>query len=215
MYHLIKKDLLIQKKNLFIVCLLIIFFLATLSNIGPAGFTISVLAISYSLLLCASQIDEKNNSDIVLISLPIKKQTIVLSKYISVYVYLLFAIVMNCLVYFLVKLLQIPLKYEWLTTEGIIGAIIGSTIFASISLPLIFKWGYIKSRFPNYIIFFIFIIGSVSVVNNMDYYSKTKLMEFFIQQSKIELIGILVAITIVISIISYLISLEFYKNREY
>ncbi|GIN92692.1 hypothetical protein J22TS1_37430 [Siminovitchia terrae] len=91
MYHLIKKDILMQKRALKLSILLMIFFSFTLSNLGAAGLTIGILAITYQLVLGASALEDKNNSDIILISLPIKRTTIVLSKYVSIYIYAAYA----------------------------------------------------------------------------------------------------------------------------
>ncbi|MFC0418229.1 ABC-2 transporter permease [Cytobacillus solani] len=109
MYHLIKKDILMQKRALKLSVLLIIFFTITLSNIGPAGLTVGVLAITYQLVLGASALEDKNNSDIILISLPIKRATIVLSKYVSIYIYAAYAAIGFYLIYFIVNLLNLPL----------------------------------------------------------------------------------------------------------
>ncbi|HHW37972.1 MAG TPA: ABC-2 transporter permease [Bacillales bacterium] len=215
MYYLIKKDILIQKKNLLMSCILMIFFVVTLSNIGIAGLSISILAISYTLALGASQIEDKNKSDLMLVSLPIKKSKIVLSKYISIYVFVLYAILVNFIISVLIKLFHIPLKFEWFTLNGLFVAIILITIFTSISMPLIFKWGYTKAKVPNYIIFFLFVIGATSVISNMNYYSTTRMFEFIGQRSNPEMALLILIPLLLIITISYLLSLTFYSNREF
>ncbi|MEJ9407074.1 ABC-2 transporter permease [Schinkia azotoformans] len=215
LYHLIKKDILIQKRNLLMACILIAFFIFTLSNIGMAGLSISILAVSYTLALGVSQIEDKNKSDLMLVSLPIKKSKIVLSKYISVYVFVLYAILVNYIFSFIIKIFELPIKFEWFTVDGILGAIISVTIFTSISLPLIFKWGYTKAKLPNYIIFFLFVIGAMSVISNLDYYSTTRIFEFFGQLSNSEMIVLILIPLVLIVTISYLLSLVFYSKREF
>ncbi|WP_017753950.1 ABC-2 transporter permease [Calidifontibacillus oryziterrae] len=215
MLHLIKKDILIQKKNMLISLLLIAFFLVTLSNLGPAGLSISILAISYSLALGASMMDDKTNSDMMLVSLPIKKSTIVLSKYISVFVFALYATIVNFILYFVITLMQVPLKERWFTIDAIIGAIVSVTIFTALALPLIIKWGYTKAKLPNFIIFFTFVIGVTMIISNMDYYSTTAIMEFFSVRSTIEMLVLTLIPLILLIVISYLISLKFYSNREF
>lgn len=44
-----------------------------LSQIGPYGLVVNILAVTYMLVLGASAVEDKNNSDIMLVSLPIKK----------------------------------------------------------------------------------------------------------------------------------------------
>ncbi|MDG3086622.1 ABC-2 transporter permease [Vibrio hannami] len=125
MFHLIKKDILMQKA-LKLSILLMVFFTFTLANIGQVGFLVSVLAVTYQLALGASSLEDKNNSDKILISLPIRKSTIVLSKYASIYVYAAFAILIYYVVYLVNKLVNAPLDISFNLT-GILGAAVTVT----------------------------------------------------------------------------------------
>lgn len=218
MYHLIKKDILIQKRTLKLSMLLMIFFTITLSNIGAAGLTIGVLAITYQLVLGASAIEDKNNSDIVLISLPIKRNMIVLSKYVSVYIYAAYAIMGFYLIYLIANLLKLPLEIPFNFT-GFAGSVIIVTLFSSLSFPLIFKYGYLKSKMMNLIIFFAFVFGGTGLLS---YLSKDdqlmlnqEIITFFSNRSDLELVIMLMIPLALILSCSYFISLTFYKNREF
>ncbi|QCK82211.1 ABC-2 transporter permease [Geobacillus kaustophilus NBRC 102445] len=158
MFHLIKKDVLIQKRALKLSVLLMLFFTATLSSLGSIGIVVGIFAITYQLVLGASALEEKNNSDVILISLPIKRNTIVLSKYVSVYVYAAFAMAGFYLVYLMVNLLNIPLRIH-LRGQLFLVALIAVTFFSCICLPLTFKYGYTKAKMPNLVIFLLFVFG--------------------------------------------------------
>lgn len=218
MYHLIKKDILMQKKAIKLSVLLIIFFTFTLSNIGPAGLTIGVLAITYQLVLGASALEDKNNSDIILISLPIKRTTIVLSKYVSIYIYAAYAILGFYLVYLIINLLNLRLDIPFNFT-GLIGAIIAVTLFCSISFPLIFKYGFIKAKMANLIIFFVFVFGGTGLVSYLSENNKLMLsqniMTFLSNGSDIVILIISMVPLLLILICSYFISLTFYRKREF
>jgi len=219
MYHLIKKDLLIQKRALKLSALLIIFFTVTLlHNIGTAGLTIGVLAITYQLVLGASALEDKDNGDMILISLPIKKTTIVLSKYVSIYIYAAYAILGFYFVYLIINILNLPLNISFNVT-GLMGAITAVTLFCSISFPLMFKYGYLKAKMANLIIFFLFAFGGTGLVSylsdNNHLMISQDIMTFFSNKSDIVMYMILLIPLICILICSYVISLSFYNKREF
>ncbi|MBD8005080.1 ABC-2 transporter permease [Bacillus norwichensis] len=218
MYHLIKKDILMQKRALKLSVLLILFFSFTLSSLGAAGLTIGILAITYQLVLGASALEDKNNSDIILISLPIKKTTIVLSKYVSIYIYAAYATLGFYLINLIVNILKLPFAIPFDLTV-LISAMITVTIFCSISFPLIFKYGYLKSKMANLIIFFVFVFGGTGLVSYLSKNNKLMLSQdiitFFSDKSDTVVSMIFVVLLILIMICSYFISLNFYEKREF
>jgi len=201
-----------QKRTLKLSFLLIIFFTISLSKIGPAGLTISILAVSYMLVLGASALEDKNNSDVMLVSLPIKKKTIVLSKYVSVYVFAAYAILVNYLINLIVNLFHLPIKVLPFTLDGIYGAFVAVTLFCSISFPLIFKLGYLRSKMTNFILFFIIVFGGTTLVDKI---AQDDLMEFLSEISDIEMMTLIMIPLIILCILSYFLSLTFYRNREF
>ncbi|MBA4535931.1 ABC-2 transporter permease [Bacillus aquiflavi] len=189
MYHLIKKDILMQKRTLKLSVLLIIFFTITLSSMGSIGLTVGILAVTYQLILGASSLEDKNNSDIILNSLPIKKNTIVLSKYVSIYVFTAYAILLFYSIYFIVNMLNFP-NIIFFNPIGFIGGIVAVTLFFSISFPLIFKYGYIKSKMANLILFFVLAFGGIILTNILQNDQVTfgqNIILFFNKQSTFEI----------------------------
>lgn len=217
MFQLIKKDILIQKKQIVFSLLLMLFFTLTLSNLGPTGITIGILAITYQLGLGASAIEEKNNSDMILISLPIKKKTIVLSKYVSIFVYLVYAVLGFMCIFFAAKLFNVPYEVP-ITKTVVVSSFASGVIYFSISYPLIFRYGYLKSRMPNLILFFVLIFGgaasAVNLLNNEQSVLGQKLSQF-LQESDMMITVILIVVLAIIWTASYLISLRFYTKREF
>ncbi|MDV2687075.1 ABC-2 transporter permease, partial [Alkalihalophilus lindianensis] len=91
--------------------------------------TVGVLTVTYQLVLGACALEDKNNGDIILISLPIRRNTIVLSKYVSIYVYAAYATLGFYLTYLIINLLNLPLDIPFNFT-GFIGAIMAVTLFS-------------------------------------------------------------------------------------
>lgn len=217
MFHLIKKDILIQKKSFALSLLLMLFFSFTLSSLGPTGITIGIIAIAYQLGLGASALEDKNNSDIILISLPIKKKTIVLSKYLSIFVYLLYAVLGFTCIYLAAELFAIPYEIP-LTIAGVVSAIASGIIYFSISYPLIFRFGYLKSKMPNLILFFVLVFGGTAAAVNLIQNEQSALgqkLAAILHGTDAMFTVILLIVLAIIWAVSYLISLHFYTNREF
>lgn len=219
MYHLIKKDLLMQKKALVFALLYLIFFTFTIAKNEPIGLTIGILVVTYMLALGSASVEDKNDSDIMLLSLPIKKKSIVLSKYLSVYMIATGVFLFNYLLYLIVDTFSIPLEVLPITYVGFAGAIIAVTIFSSISFPLIFKLGYTKSRIVNLVLFFGLVFLSApaleAINKSENLVIKQWLVKFAFDSSNFEKTLIIMLPLLFILLISYKLSLIFYTNREF
>lgn len=219
MYHLIKKDLIIQKRNLKLSILLLLFFSLSFSSIGTAGLIYSIYAVSYFLASGASALEDKNNSDMMLVSLPIKKHKIVLSKYISVYVFATYAILVTYVIVLIERLFKLPFTVFPFTLEAIVLAVAGVTLLCSIAFPLIFKVGYLKAKMFNNILMLTLVFGTAALSDKLDFNIhftwQQQVLQFFGELSELEIIGIIMIPILIIFIFSYFISLIFYKNREF
>lgn len=217
MYHLIKKDLLVQKRALLLALCLLVWFSLTFSGMGIAGLSLSVLAVTYFLTFGASASDEKNRSDRLLISLPVRKSLIVAAKYVSVYVIVALTLFFVYFIHLVIKFLQLPVDVFPFTLEGAAGSVAASTLYCALSFPLIFKYGYMKSRMVNFILFFLTIGGSSFF---LDWFQENagliqKIKEFFAERSDWETAALFVTPALVIYILSYCLSLSFYRKREF
>ncbi|MFJ7731722.1 ABC-2 transporter permease [Lysinibacillus sp. NPDC097231] len=219
MIHLIKKDILMQKKTIGLSLLFIFIFTFTLSEIGPSGLVVNILAVTYMLVLGASAVEDKNNSDIMLISLPIKKSTIVFSKYISVYIFAAYAALINFLIYYIITQLNLSIEVIPFTSTGLYLSLVAATLFCAITLPLIFKYGFLKSRVISIILFFVFISGGLSLVDNLSKNENSifikKIANLLNSSSDIQIALLSLIPVVIILFISYTLSLKFYKNREF
>jgi ABC-2 type transport system permease protein len=216
MYGLIKKDIMVQKKVVMVAVLLIIYFMFFFHSEGPTGLIAGITVVTYILTIGASTIDDRNKSEILLNSLPIKRRTIVLAKYLSALIFATCAIVVYSIIYFIVGIFQIPFNVISFSFEGLVGSYVAIALLCSINLPIIFKFGYIKSRVATMILYFLLFFGTISVGNKLT--SKSWLnnaLYVLNDMSGLEVSIWIILISIVMLSISIKISISFYNKREF
>lgn len=219
MFNLVLKDILIQKKTFLfgIVYILIMIFL--FQQIGDPMFPASVIAFSYIIVQSACAYDDKNKSDILLNSLPLKRNTIVMARYISTYIFTAIAVLYYILLTGIIKILELPLKVYPVSLEGFIGALFIIVLVTGMYFPIFFKVGYIKSKKVNFLLFFGVIFGFgvflPELIKNNNAAIIQGILQFFSNQSDIQLAVEIFAVMILLLVISYMISLNFYRKREF
>lgn len=87
MHKLLFKDLYVQKRNLALALLFNFVFLA-LSNLG---YTLSMTAIAYMLISGSAGIDDKNNTHVLINSLPVRRSDVIRAKFLGIIVYTVFS----------------------------------------------------------------------------------------------------------------------------
>ncbi|HPC99791.1 MAG TPA: ABC-2 transporter permease [Acetivibrio sp.] len=218
MLNLVIKDILVQKKIFIASILYIIFFVIAFQSLGMGMYTAAIVAIVYLMVSGGFAYDDKSKSDIMLNSLPIKRENIVMSKYISLFVYIAIGTIAYIVVTFVISLLNTPIKTYPVTIELIVSAVIAVSLMHSISFPLIFKLGYVKSKAFNMIFFLSFFFGAPLLI---DFVSKansevtTAVWTFLKNQSDVAIVFELLVLSLVFLSISYGISVRLYKKREF
>jgi hypothetical protein len=197
----------------------ILFVIIAFQAMGPVMFPVGIVAFTYMLILTSCAYEDKNNSYVMLASLPIKRSHIVLSKYISALVFLIMGVVAYAIMMQVIIILKIPLKTYPITVESLLGAIVAFSLLNALYFPIFFKVGYTKSRIVNFILFFAFFFG-INLSVSFIYQSKDK--EWFIEIQKIfsnQPDGIIalsfLGVAALLLIISYMISVKIFKNREF
>jgi|HigsolmetaGSP11D_1036233.scaffolds.fasta_scaffold01679_5 hypothetical protein len=201
MYTLIKKDFLIQKRNLFLSAFIAVLFLAAWSNVS---LMFSVIMVSYMLVFGASAYEDKYNSDKLLASLPISKTKIVFAKYLSVYVFAAYALVLNGLIIAVFDVLKLPITIPPLTWQVILAAAGILTVYTSIALPIIFKYGYTRSRMITFILIFVLMFG----------FGNAQLDTLLPTSESSRLIVLIIGVLLLLAV-SVWISLHIYRRREF
>ncbi len=211
MYNLVLKDILIQKKQLFIIF--------ALQRFGEVMFSGGVVAFTYILVVTSCAIEDKNKADVMLNSLPLKKSTIVLAKYASVFVYFVLGTAAYSILTSIFGIMELPIKIYPLTLKNFIGGLVGVSLMYGIYLPIFFKVGYTRSKTINFILFFGFFFGISYLVSILKKYQNSALLknitEFLQHNGDAAAAAIILALMLVILSVSYYISLKLYKSREF
>ncbi len=211
-YQLIKKDFMIQKKTLMLSMILMAFFAMSFAAFESAGLVMSVVAFSYLFVQGASAIEDKSNSDVLLVSLPIKRTTIVLAKYLSIYVFAALGLAIQAVIHALAELMNISRIGFPITMDGIFGVFVSVSLIFSILLPLIFKFGFIKSRMVNSLIFILCFFGGAKIAEQ---FAGQLNLEIFNSLSDAGLKLLTTLAVLILLWLSYMLSLHFYRNREF
>lgn len=218
MLNLLIKDILVQKKTFIGALFYLVFFVVAFQSLKMNMFTAAIVAFVYLLVIGGFAYDDKSKSDIMLNSLPIKRENIVMSKYISLFVYIAIGTIAYIAVSFVISLLNTPIKTYPVTIELIVSAVLAVSLLNSISFPLIFKLGYVKAKVFNMIFFLTFLFGVpllIDFVSKADSEVTTAVGTFLLNQSDVAIASELLALSLVFLLISYGISVRLYKKREF
>ena len=218
MKGLIIKDLLFIKstwKNMIILFIGSLLISIALGNYLLAICTLPVMLLSSG--ITTFQTDEFYNTESYTLSYPLSRKQIVLSKYIFTLILLILSSYIGLMIYYLVGLIINP-GYNGLNTDMLKYFFMmeaGALIVDSIFYPVIYKYGCEKSRLVLMSIVMLLLgIGSIlsvymnTVQINYDFAGLLN----FIQTYGIQVLGVIVLIFL---ILSYILSIVFYKHKDY
>ena len=219
MLQLIVKDMLIQKKTLLLGLFYVILMVVAMQSSATAMLPTGVMALTYILMMTACAHEDKSKADILLNSLPVGRPFIVMAKYLSVFVYAALGVIYYMLVTGIINAVGIPLRTYPVTAEGLVGALFAVSFIISIYFPAFIKMGYIRSKFINFIMFFVifFGIGALASVFNAETDSAlvSGIKEILFGLSEFQAVAGILAIILLMLAGSYLLSVRFYKSREF
>jgi ABC-type transport system involved in multi-copper enzyme maturation permease subunit len=218
MLNLVIKDILVQKKTFIGALLYLVFFVFAFQSLDVNMYTAAIVAFVYLPVIGGFAYDDKSKSDIMLNSLPIKRENIVMSKYISIFAYIAIGTIAYIAVTFVISLLNTPIKTYPVTIELVVSAVLAVSLVNSISFPLIFKLGYVKAKTFNMILFLAFFFGTpflIDFVSKADSEVTMAVGTFLKNQSDAVIAFELLALSLVFLSISYGISVRMYKKREF
>jgi ABC-2 type transport system permease protein len=228
-FNLIWKDILILKHNLWFAALYGFVALFAFSTFKNGALSAALVGVSYTLITQACAQDDKNKSEIMVISLPILRREVVLAKYLST---ILFAII-GLLSYFLaliaVTLLGIPIYVQKITLAGLVGPFFALVLLVSIYFPIYFKLGYLRSRMVGMFLFFAcFFFIPLSVNLSTDFFARKhnvliqsiatalkRFGEWLPSQTDWQIFSYLFALVLIMITLSTGLSLKFYAHREF
>ncbi|RKQ30397.1 ABC-2 transporter permease [Oceanobacillus halophilus] len=201
MFNLIRRDIIIQKNQLFIFIPFILFFI--IMGAQPAfTFLVASIFIPFN----AFGYDEKAETNILLNSLPYKRTEIIASRYLGAIVYMLLSIGLTSVALF-------AFNKTFTMTDVVIGSGL-FLLFVALTFPLfhIFKPGYITTVVLISFILLSWIAGPVvSFISN----HLTGITEFFASLSTPSLYMGATLIVIIIYALSWGISTVIYERKVF
>jgi len=234
MINLVWKDLLILKQILLIVPLYAFcgVFIFSFTMKGAALSFITIL-VTYALLDRACDLDARNNSEIILNSLPLCRRDIVLAKYLSVFLYAGIAILSSVFAQEVALFTQIPFLggalISRISLEGLVGALVAMVIFISFYYPIYFKLGYGRIKWVGMMLvlslmFFIPLGGSIiahglgavsnPIIGNIIVLIET-LGNWIQTQANWKIASYMLALALILMSASVRLSMRFYARREF
>lgn len=220
MYKLVIKDLWLIKKYFLFALIYVPFFMFAFQKMEQSMLPAGIVGITYVLVTTACASDDKNKADILLNSLPVKRAKIVIAKYLSIILYTILGITEYAAIYWIIKITGIPFQVAAITFENLFGAFFAVFLMNSIYFPLYFKYGYMKSRIFNFVLFFGFFFG-IGLISNLikRIYEHNAIIEnvikYFINQTDFLIVSELTFVLVFMLLVSILISLKIYKNKEF
>ena len=228
MVNLLWKDILILKRFLWLAPLYGFFALFVFRSMPGGALGAGTVGVTYMLMSQAITLDDKNKSDVMLNSLPLRRKDIVLAKYLSVFLYAALVILFFLLAQTVVTVIRIPISITKLSLTDILGALITVVVLISVYFPIYFKFGYLRSRIVGTILFvvsiFFFPMGislvqDVGGINNpilrtiVD--SLQRVAGWLQYQADWQIASYMLALALILTATSALLSLRFYTRREF
>ena len=162
MTSILIKDILLMKKNLWVVILysFLVYMFNRSGAISGNPITTGIFLITYMLLLYTTSYDDKNNSYILLSSFPVSRAQIVLSKYMSGFIFSLIASVFVPASGYILALSNIISTEPDVSLLAVSGGLAMAALMNFLYLPVYFKFGYMRARLVNIAIFITFFVGA-------------------------------------------------------
>ncbi len=203
MLNLILKDVMLLKKAVLWIVGLWIYFMISVKGIG-----VHYLAISFLMASQPMSQDERNKTESLLVSLPVKRSSIVIARY--VYTLLVIAVVV-AVTYFASRLLNIFFPADFakvITLKGLLAGQLAVMFFLSLAYPLFFRYGsHLETGIKVIVISLMVILGSVIILSII-------LTNLGLNIFNIKLVYNFLAMCVFMAA-SFGVSLVIYKRREF
>lgn len=222
MFSLLLKDVLILKKQFLLAIVYIAamnFFLA--GNLGAVLVPGLTVALTYLLIVQSCAIDDKSNSELALLSLPLLRRDIVQAKYLTLFLYALLSMLCFPVLQFISTSLGHPAAFP-LTWGTFAAAILAVSLMGSVYYPFYFKLGYVKSRFIATLFFFTIFFAPSLLLRLLKHPSQSssvqalaRIFQWLSGQSEFTLSISALLLAALLSSSSYFLSMWFYQRREF
>ena len=222
MINLVWKDIIILKKTLWIAPAYGFLVVFVFNHMNGGALSAATVGVTYLLMIQACARDDKNKSEVMLNSLPLRRRDIVFAKYLSIFPYAALGILSFLLAQSVISLAGIPFTITKLSLVGIVGSLVTMIGMISFYYPVYFKLGFIRSNMVGMFLFFgyffgVGLIGSgLQKVQNPGVRNMIQRFSNWLQpQSDWQIALYLITFALALLAASILLSLKFYSSREF
>lgn len=221
MFNLLVKDILIQKKMFLLSLFYGLFFLFVFRQppMSAAIYIMSTTAIVYILTMNAGAFDDKNRSEVLLNSLPVKRRDIVLAKYLSIFLYTGIGLASTVLMVSLAASAGFATSVRPVNMGDVAGSLVAGIFLNAIYYPLYFKFGSIRVRIINIFLFLaIFYLPAFLEGYLKAHHSRGQILNLLtrLMNAPDWIQGtVLAALLLVVLLVSLALSLRIYENKEF
>lgn len=222
MLNLVLKDFLNLKRVLWLPLLYGFIFLYAFHTMEGAALIAVTIAVNYTLMLQACAFDDKSRSDLLLLSLPISRQTVVRAKYLSAFLYAFLGILTYVLAWGIYHFFPISFSLPKITLMLLVEGFVLAVLLNSLYYPVFFKFGHLKSNTYAVIIFMLFTFVPAMLLGLVKRGSQNPFFARLVEAVKPWLAAapnspavLLLTIAFFLLAFSYRLSLYFYEKREF
>lgn len=223
MFNLVWKDFLLLKKVLWFAPIYSLGMGIAFSNMNAGALSASTIGVSYMLMIQACARDDKNKSEIMLNSLPLRRRDIVLAKYLSIFPYAILGILSYLLTQSVISVTGIPITLGNLSLEGVIGVLVAIIGMISIYFPIYFKLGYLRSNIIATFLFLGIFFSTIALIghglrgiyNPLTQNILNSIVNWLQTQANWQIASYLITLMLIIMAASFRLSLRFYGKREF
>lgn len=149
--HLVRRELLVQKgQRIAVIPVLLGASAAVMLPNSPAFAVATVIMAVYFMAVYVNAYDFKYNAELGYRSLPVRRSTLVVSRYVTVLVLTAAVLAISVLVSLILNRTGLlSVSYGW-TGPLLCLSLFGSMLYFALFFPLYFQLGYMKSRWANY-----------------------------------------------------------------
>jgi len=219
MWALVIKDIALQKRQFIFAALYSLFvFVAFSSSIFSSFvYAMGAIGIAYIMIMTVTSSEEKNDTDIILNSLPLRRWQIVCSKYLSIVVFVGLGLLFMILAGYLFSILHLPAPGP-IHLSDIILAFCSVGLMGSIYFPIYYllagKWARTINLFLFLLVFFAPSWIVEYVKGHMSKGEVLRLVQLIVQHADLLYLAGL-GLILVLMIVSLWVSIRIYERKDF
>jgi ABC-type transport system involved in multi-copper enzyme maturation permease subunit len=177
------------------------------------------LSIAYLLIIYSNGYDEKNKSEVILNSLPIRRESIATAKYAAVILFFAVGVTLTGAAGAIITAMNIMPSMRFMKLSDIFGIFISVGLMYSVYYPLFFKFGSLKLKIFNIILYMLFLFVPniiVSIIQENPNDNIVRNIISIVERNPAWMLQVFTAIIIMIILfVSMEISIKIYRNKEF